>query len=355
MPSAHKEYLDKAQDRISGAKVSQLAMAAPLESSSSSSSAKPKPTETQKPVQIVNQKAGMVKALLAVGALRPAIAILTKFPWLVDAHTDIADLLLRIVKESISTLYDTTCVLRERNPSFTQPRVRYAGSRPAAAPQRRTFLTLWAPTPPSTMYTDFVFFFPDWRQFVPICSSLDDLVDIVDPLLRFVGLHISREPLFVTKFLRLGRAHLITTVQSLLPCICSTPNCLCSWKSTRRPRSQHASLTPVIPSANSGSRLRVCISYRPFLSSGATLFVLSKSGTSSSNTKLSLGGDCMANGRPPSINHIPSYVCAKFRLIGRRRGFFDASHTIPSTHCLERSRNLHTQTRSFSSIMLLGK
>ncbi|KAF4602377.1 THO complex subunit 2 [Pleurotus pulmonarius] len=212
MSSAHKEYLDKAQDRISGAKVSQLAMAAPLESSSSSS-AKPKPTETQKPAQIVNQKAGMVKALLAVGALRPAIAILTKFPWLVDAHTDIADLLLRIVKESISVLYDNTCVLRERNPSFTQPRVRHAGSRPTAAPQRRTFLTLWAPTPPSTMYTDFVFFFPDWRQFVPICSSLDDLVDVVDPLLRFVGLHISRGPLFVTKFLRLGRAHLLTTLE----------------------------------------------------------------------------------------------------------------------------------------------
>jgi THO complex subunit 2 len=77
---------------------------------------------------------------------------------------------------------------------------------------RKPILTLWAPTPPSTHTTDFVFFFPDWVDRIPISTSLDDLENVIEPLMRFVGLHISRDPLFLTKFLRLGRLHLQPTI-----------------------------------------------------------------------------------------------------------------------------------------------
>ncbi|EEB90990.1 hypothetical protein MPER_10727 [Moniliophthora perniciosa FA553] len=77
-----------------------LAMAAPLESGGTNSKPKtPASTEQKKPAEpkdTPNQKAGLVGALLAVGALRPAIAILTKFKWLVDAHPELADLLIRV-------------------------------------------------------------------------------------------------------------------------------------------------------------------------------------------------------------------------------------------------------------------
>ena len=39
---------------------------------------------------------------------------------------------------------------------------------------------------------------------IPLCSSLDDLIDVIEPLVRFIGLHITRDPLFVTKSTRLG-------------------------------------------------------------------------------------------------------------------------------------------------------
>ncbi|KAL0949134.1 hypothetical protein HGRIS_009218 [Hohenbuehelia grisea] len=214
MDKAHKAFMTEIQSRISGAKISQLAMAAPLESSSSTKS-KPAAAavESKKPPpEVSNQKAELASALLAVGALKPAIAILTKFPWFVDAHPEIADLLLRVMKHSISSLYESTMVTKERNPSFQQPRARF-GSTGVSMPKPRTpVLTLWAPTPPCTSTVEFVFFFPDWTTWVPVCSTKDDLVDVIEPLMRFVGPHISRDTLFLTKFVRLGRSHLVSTI-----------------------------------------------------------------------------------------------------------------------------------------------
>lgn len=190
-------------------------MSAPLESNalSHSKSKPPTPVEQKKSdIKDTNQKVGLLNALLSVGAMQPAIAIMCKFPWLVDAHPEIADLMIRVMKASLSPLYDSLMVTKERNVSFTQARARYGASGVAYPNPRKPILTLWAPTPPSTSTTDFVFFFPDWPDRVPISSSLDDLETVIEPLMRFIGLHVSRDPLFLTKFLRLGRLHLQSTV-----------------------------------------------------------------------------------------------------------------------------------------------
>lgn len=214
MESVKEEYQRDVATRIAATAVSQLAMAAPLESSGSTKSKSTPQAEVKKipEPKDVNQKVGLLTALLAVGALKPALAILSKFPFLVDARVEIADLVIRIMKVSISPLYESLLVTKERNPSFTQPRARYGTSGVSAAPGRKPVLTLWAPTPPSTYNTDFVFFYPDWVDQVPICSSLSDLEDVIEPLMKFIGVHVSRDPLFLTKFLRLGRTHLQTTV-----------------------------------------------------------------------------------------------------------------------------------------------
>lgn len=218
MKTYHKDYLALVQQRISDAKISQLAMAAPLESSGPSSQPRAEPAEVKKSAEKSsefkhpNQVAGLVNGLLSVGALRPALAVLTRIPWLVDAHPELADLMLMILKYSIAPLYDSTFVLKERNPSFTQPRARFSATGTLAVPIRKQQLTLIAPTPPSTASVDFVFFFPDWTQRVPLSTSFEDMVDVIEPLMNFIGPHISRDPLFVTKITRLGRAQLVSTV-----------------------------------------------------------------------------------------------------------------------------------------------
>jgi THO complex subunit 2 len=258
MEKVHKAYLESIKTKISEAKISQLAMAAPLESGSSPSKPKaPQAPDVKKSQELKDppcQMIGLLHALLAVGALRPAIAILTKFPWVVDSNPEIADLLIRVLKFSISGLYDSIVISKERNPSFTQPKPRYGANRTSPPPPRKPSLTLWAPAPPSTATTDFIFFFPDWTEWVPICTDLDDLVDVVEPLMRFVGLHVHRDTLFLAKFLRLGKTHLMTTVslgEYSRPNY-SNPFLRSPW--IRIPRSLSESRSTIISFACSGSK-----------------------------------------------------------------------------------------------------
>ena len=227
MEALHKAYLANVEARIAGAKVSQLAMAAPLESGGSSSSkfarnSAPEAKKEEPKKELPNQKLGLVHALLSVGALRPAIAILSKFPWMVDAHPELADLMLRVVHQSLARLYDTAVDIgspsassKEKLASFTTPRARFGSTGVVPAPARRPVLTLIAPNPPATSTTEFVFFFPDWAARVPVCGSFDDLDDVVEPLMRFIGPHISRDPAFMAKFARMGRQHIQTIVSRM--------------------------------------------------------------------------------------------------------------------------------------------
>ncbi|KIK65595.1 hypothetical protein GYMLUDRAFT_70692 [Collybiopsis luxurians FD-317 M1] len=218
MENVRAAYNKEVQSRISAAKMSQLAMAAPLESTPSSSSSKAKPApapeakKAPEPKDPPNQKAGILAALLSLGVLKPAIAILSRFPWMVDAHPEIADLLVRVMKLSISEIYDSIKDTSDYNPDFACPRSRFGATGVTSPPPRRPSLSLWAPTPPNTSTVEYVFFFPDWTEQVPICTSLDDVIDVVEPLMRFVGIHLSRDPSFLTKLMRLGRHHLLTTV-----------------------------------------------------------------------------------------------------------------------------------------------
>lgn len=215
MQDVRKQYLASVNGRITGARTSALAMAAPLEAESSShKSQQSTATENKKQEEkkLVNQKAGLLHALLSLGALRPAVALLSKFPWMVDASPELADLLLRVLKYSITGLYESTWPSGPDKSSFSRPKARFATAGIVPAPERKTHITLSAPTPPSTNTTNFIFFFPRWTERIPICSTLDDVVDVVEPLLNFVGVHVSRDVNFLAKFLRIGRSHLSSTV-----------------------------------------------------------------------------------------------------------------------------------------------
>jgi THO complex subunit 2 len=209
----YKAYLASVETRIAGAKVNRLAMAAPLESSSQSNS-RESGTEAEKKQpeekQLPSQKHQLLVALLGIGALRPALSILSKFRWLTDAHTEIADLLIRVMRHSLEGLYQVKCPPKmERSASYQQPRLRYTTAGLQPPPARKSILTLCAPVPPGTSTVDYVYFFPNWTDRIPLCSSFDDLQDVIEPIMAFAGLHISRDPLFLTKFLRLGRQHIL--------------------------------------------------------------------------------------------------------------------------------------------------
>ncbi|KAH8118538.1 transcription factor/nuclear export subunit protein 2-domain-containing protein [Phellopilus nigrolimitatus] len=216
MPELRQKYLDEVKARIKSSSNNLLAMAAPLESSSlgSSSKSKPAPVDSKPAPEVKDapaQKAMIAVSLLSVGAIRPALALMTRYSWLIDVQHELADLLLLILKTSIAPLYDSLFG-KERKGSFMQPRARYASAGVLATPVRKPQLTLCAPTPPSTHTHDFVFFFPPWSERVPLCHTMDDIADVIEPLMSFVGIYISRAPLFLSKLLRIGRMQLSQSV-----------------------------------------------------------------------------------------------------------------------------------------------
>lgn len=215
MPRHYEDYLSDVQSRIQSSANNLLAMAAPLESQASSNKPKVQATQTKATVDIkapVPQKAMIASALLAIGALRPAISILTRFPWLVDFHKEIADLLLRILSVSISPFYDKK-VGKPQSADFTTSRARYGAAGILTTPSRKSQLTLIAPPPHSTHIYDFTFFYPLWADWVPICRSFSDIVNIAAPLMDYLHVHISRDPLLLTKLLRIGKLHVAETVR----------------------------------------------------------------------------------------------------------------------------------------------
>lgn len=203
---------------ITPPKFNALANAAALESSyHHRSSNANKEEETKKPEDEAdtsngphNQKLSLLKALLAVGAAHPAFSIISKFPWIVHAYSDVADLVLRITKQSLKPLVSRrlpTCQTASKYASSNaRAKIPFAGSGNAAptSKSKEHVLVFDAPSPVGTMSRTNVFFYPYWRQLIPTCSNDEDLIWIVQPLLQLLGTRISRSPNIVIDLCKLG-------------------------------------------------------------------------------------------------------------------------------------------------------
>lgn len=168
------------------------------------------------------QKLGLVKALLSLGALRPACSILAKFPWMIHAYGDVADLVLRVMKVSLDPLADkifASSSLVKFADSHERARTRYT-DRPQAAvstsPEARPVLSSQSPLPADSATQQFVFFYPDWTAFVPQCTTLEDLVHVMQPLMQMCGMQIHRDLEFVGRMCRIGRK-VLSEVRPICP------------------------------------------------------------------------------------------------------------------------------------------
>ncbi|KAG1900756.1 uncharacterized protein F5891DRAFT_979986 [Suillus fuscotomentosus] len=79
--------------------ITDIAFCGPIRFTDLMTSPRVEPTEVKKSVfesKPLNQITGLVDRLLSVEALHPAIAILMRVTWLVDAHPGLADLILGV-------------------------------------------------------------------------------------------------------------------------------------------------------------------------------------------------------------------------------------------------------------------
>jgi len=152
----------------------------------------------------LNQHRDLAVALLSVGALRPGLSLLTKHPWLSSRYPQLADIMLSHLELSIDPVYWSL------SPAVKDPKLAATYAEPLKRPEKdkgpQIKFTMTFPVPPPTKDTQLLFFFPNFAERIPVCSSVDDFPQVVGPMLRIIGVHAHRHiPVFI-KLCRIGRA-----------------------------------------------------------------------------------------------------------------------------------------------------
>uniref|UniRef100_V5EZF8 THO complex subunit 2 n=1 Tax=Kalmanozyma brasiliensis (strain GHG001) TaxID=1365824 RepID=V5EZF8_KALBG len=200
--------------KVSSARANALSMAAPLTDDSDPSSTRKDSAKTAAdvtPKEPPYQTVGLLRALLALGDLRHALFILTRYPWLCSAFNEIADPYIRLLNVVIQPAYDEISFSRMNpacaGPSVTAPRSRWDAKSQAAVPPtvKSLVLTRKVPEPIPSLNCQQVFFYPHWRDSLPSCRSLEDVPRIFLPLLKVLGVSLWRDAALLQKVCRLTK------------------------------------------------------------------------------------------------------------------------------------------------------
>jgi THO complex subunit 2 len=156
-----------------------------------------------KVMEEINQYRDLALALLSVGAIRPALFILTREEWLISRYPQLADILLNHLEYAVMPIYrnlsssadiattDLYSAARQRADGNKEPKIK---------------LTMTFPVPPATSDLKQVFFFQHWMDRIPLCPDTSTLHCIVSAYLKIIGIHAYRSlPLFI-KLCRIARS-----------------------------------------------------------------------------------------------------------------------------------------------------
>ncbi|EMC97097.1 hypothetical protein BAUCODRAFT_52771, partial [Baudoinia panamericana UAMH 10762] len=182
-----------------------------------SGGATPKPAQkedaTADPLQSPpNQKIGLLKALLALGAIPEALYILGRFPWLLDVDTTLPPYLHRIVRHMLLKVSDTVRPLATR-PGVGEGR-QQLNDTAAKSDGPQTFVPRAPKLPTKWLGLEEVserdgsryrYYYTQWADNLPLCQTLDDVFLLCDSLVAFLGVKIGQDTAILGTLVRLAR------------------------------------------------------------------------------------------------------------------------------------------------------
>jgi len=161
----------------------------------------------------VDQKIQLLKSLLCIGAIPEALYIIGRFPWLMDAFTDLPAYIHRIMHHSLSKISDSLTPLSDRDGLRQPAKVATAG--PAGSSKGSLKLTdliptkslRWAQMDKNNVdgATDYRFYFDDWADNVPVCQTVDDVLTLCTTFLNLSGVKIGQDTSLLVKLARIGK------------------------------------------------------------------------------------------------------------------------------------------------------
>ncbi|KAI8809248.1 transcription factor/nuclear export subunit protein 2-domain-containing protein, partial [Cladochytrium replicatum] len=156
-----------------------------------------------------NQKAGLVNALIQIGAMVHAKKILDRLPQIVQMYSDIPRHMCRHIHEIIEPMY------KMHRPADTKFTVKPAPRREDYAPPLNVIDHDWI-QPYQKVYvgrklhpTRYTFFYDRWKESLPTnITDMGLLLRYLKGLLLYVGQNLHLDISLLGKLIRLGRAHL---------------------------------------------------------------------------------------------------------------------------------------------------
>ena len=151
-----------------------------------------------------SQKAGLLKAISALGDIKHTRIMLNRVPTLSKTHADIADNICRILHVAMEDLDKPlrpfANISRKDPPSIHEFPPPVSSFNSKLTPNFERINTGKKHYPPQ-----YKFFYDNWRDQAPRPTNFAGLLKVLRALLPYVGAHLYRDVLLTGKLIRLGR------------------------------------------------------------------------------------------------------------------------------------------------------
>ncbi|KAK1836366.1 THO complex subunit 2 [Podospora conica] len=172
-----------------------------------------KPEAAEKPSGLPeadDQKVGILKNLLTIGALPESLFIIGRHGWIVQAYPEVQNLLFRIIHHSLDLVYQQCRPVMPDGSEMPAKRAHDADQtgmpkgciRLTNPPPKRALR--W-PYPDGTSEGfSYRFYWDEWADNVPVCQNVDDVFTLCDTFVNVVGVNIGRDAPLVAKITDIG-------------------------------------------------------------------------------------------------------------------------------------------------------
>ena len=159
-----------------------------------------------------NQKVALLRSILASGDLKHALYIIGQFPFLVQVYPDIADLLSRLLSESIQPAYNAISVATQTAEyalDFKIARPSYSStSKGPVKPSRPSLFISARAFPKLESGRIYIFFFAEWKDRLPKCEEWEEVLEVLEVLLPIIGMNVSSDFGLFTRICRILKKNL---------------------------------------------------------------------------------------------------------------------------------------------------
>lgn len=174
-------------------------------------------TDKKKDPEVHYQKVMLLTELLTLGAIPESLLILGRFPWLVEAFPPLIKLINRLLKYSVSKVFQESrptnadAIIPSEPPLKQLPDLDQ-GSAPKGSiklsqvPPKRPLR--WPYPDGEKDNTTYRFYWEEWADNVPICQTVDDIFTLCSTLMNVSGVNIGRDSALLTSLASIGATSL---------------------------------------------------------------------------------------------------------------------------------------------------